>query len=586
MILVYNSRLLVFTTIVLKMTKKLPLSKNLFTFLILCGLTLFSSQAQAQDTTTVIEDAKNALLDSTRVWPPDSLGRRTPYGTVEGFLEAATLEDYQTAILYFKGDAKLKKETDRIKLAQAFRKLIEENGSILPYSRLSDKIEGHKDDNLSPELERIGEATVNDKTFDLLLEHTADKDGAPIWLFSTQTLLNVPTDTLKVQEATLIEKVSPNTLLETKWGAVPVAHWLAILILIILAYFVAGFITMAIVYIIPLVWRKAREEATAGIIQSFVRPIQIYLGVWFFVMASRQIGISLLIRQRLSDLTIIVGFVAVLLLFWQLVDFISNLSEKRLRLRSNHSGVSAVLFLKRAAKVALVILGILIILDTFGFNVTTWLTALGIGGIALALGTQKTVENLVGSVTIIADHPVRVGDFCKAGDVTGTVEEIGMRTTQIRTNARTIVSIPNGELSSTKIENFAPRDKFLFSPVFGLRYETTPDQIRYLLVEIREVLRSHPKMDPNVARVRFVSFGADALNLEVFAYIMTRDINEFLEIQEELLLKIMDVVEAGGTGFAFRSQTVYLAQDSGVSEEKSKAAEERVKAWRDAGDAE
>ena len=557
--------------------KKTRLIDNLFAFLTLCGLVLFSSQVQAQVTSTITNDAQNTGPDSTRVWPLDSLGRRTPYGTVEGFLKAATSEDYKTAVLYFKTDKKFKKETDRIKLAQAFRKLIEDHARILPYSRLSKEIEGHKDDNLSPELERIGEATVNDKTFDLLLEHTVDKDGAPIWLFSSQTLQNVPLDTVQVKETTLIERVSPKTLLETKWGTVPVAHWLAIVIIIILAYFIAGFITRAMVYIIPLLWRKAREEATAGIIQSFVRPIQIYLGVWFFVVASRQIGISLLIRQRLSDVTIIVGFVAVLLLLWQLVDFISNLSEKRLRLRGNHSGVSAVLFMKRAAKVALVIMGILIILDTFGFNVTTWLTALGIGGIALALGTQKTVENLVGSVTIIADHPVRVGDYCTAGNVSGTVEEIGMRTTQIRTGARTIVSIPNGELSSTKIENFAPRDKFLFSPVFGLSYETTPDQIRYLLVEIRKVLRSHPKMDPKVARVRFISLGADALKIEVYSYIMTRDNDEFLEIQEELLLKIMDVVEASGTGFALRSQTVYLAQAPELSDEKSKAGEKTSK---------
>jgi MscS family membrane protein len=562
--------------------KKTRLSGNLFTFLILCGLILFSSKTQAQDATTVIDSAKNALLDSTRVWPPDSLGRRTPNGTVEGFLRAVAAKDYNTAVLYLNVNSTKKKKDQNVRLAQTFGSLIEEKGRILPYSRISEEIEGHKDDNLSPELERIGEATVGDKTFDLILEHTRDKDGSPIWLFSSQTLLNVPVDTVQVQEATVIEKVSPHSLLETKWGAVPVAHWLAILIIIILAYFVAGFITRAIVYIIPLVWRRAREEATAGIIQSFIRPIQIYLGVWFFVVASRQIGISLLIRQRLSDVTIIVGFIAVLLLFWQLLDFISNLTERRLRYRGNHSGISALLFLKRAAKVALVVLGILIILDTLGFDVTTWLTALGIGGIALALGTQKTVENLVGSVTIIADRPLRVGDFCKAGDVTGTVEQIGMRTTQIRTGARTIVSIPNGELSSTKIENFAPRDKFLFNPIFGLRYETTPDQIRYLLVEIREILKAHPKMDPNVARVRFISLGADALNLEVFAYIMTTDNDEFLEIQEELLLKIMDVVEASGTAFAFRSQTVYFAQDPGVSEEKSKSAEEKVKSWRDA----
>jgi MscS family membrane protein len=224
------------------------------------------------------------------------------------------------------------------------------------------------------------------------------------------------------------------------------------------------------------------------------------------------------------------------------------------------------------------------VLSTFGFNVSTWLAALGIGGIALALGTQKTVENFVGSVTLIADHPVHVGDFCKAGDVVGTIEQIGMRTTRIRTGDRTVISIPNGEFSSMKIENFAPRDKFLFDPVLGLRYETTPDQIRYLLVTLRSMLYAHPKVNPDPARVRFAGFGPDALRLEFWVYINTTSNDEFLEVQEDLLLRIMDIVNASGTGLAFPSQTLYLAKDDGVSTEKTANAEAQVKQWREAGE--
>ena len=564
--------------------KKLLFTHKPYPYLLICCFLLFSNHILAQGKSVSNDSAKNAQADSTKVWPPDSLGRSTPRGTVEGFLKAAATENYDNAILYLNFDANIRKVQDQIKLARALQNTIEKNGRIYPYSRISGDTEGRKDDNLNANMDIVGEATINDKTFDIILEQITNKEGSPIWLFSSQTIQNIPIATAEVKEKTIIEKLFPNYLLEKHWAAIPVAHWLAVLILIVLAYFVGGLITKTIVFIIPLVWRKAREEATAGIVQSFVRPIQLYLGVWFFVVASRQIGISILIRQRLSDLTILVGLTAILLLLWQLLNFITNLSERRLRMRGNHSGVSALLFLKRAAKVALVVLGILILLDTFGFNVTTWLTALGIGGIALALGTQKTVENLVGSVTIIADHPIRVGDFCKAGDVSGTVEQIGMRTTQLRTGERTIVSIPNGELSSSKIENFAPRDKFLFSPTLGLRYGTTTDQIRYLLVEIKAVLRAHPKMDPNAARVRFVALTADALNIEIFSYILTRDFDEFLEIKEELLLKIMDVVEASGTGFAFPSQTLYFAKDQRVSEEKSKAILEKLKHRDDPGD--
>lgn len=199
-------------------------------------------------------------------------------------------------------------------------------------------------------------------------------------------------------------------------------------------------------------------------------------------------------------------------------------------------------------------------------------------------GCTKTVENFVGSVTLIADQPVRVGDFCKVGDTVGTVEQIGMRSTRIRTLNRTVVTIPNGQFSSETIENYAHRDRFWFQTVLDLRYETTPDQIRFLLVELRSVLYAHPKVHPEPARVRFTGLGAASLNLEVFCYITAVNFDEFLEVREDLLLRIMDVVAESGTDFAFPSQTLYFAKDKGLSKEKSQQAEEKVRKWKEAHD--
>ncbi|MBG6233686.1 MscS family membrane protein [Pedobacter sp. CAN_A7] len=543
-------------------------------FLLLC-----SNFSQAQDTTSVTD---SSIINKAPVWPADSLGRRTPRGTVEGFLKAATSQKFIQAQNYLNLDSSFTGDKD--KYVRALQHVIETSGNIYPYSWISNELDGKKDDDLGPELDKVGEITINDKSFDLMLEHLTDSTGAPIWLFSAQTIKSVPIDSIKVAQATLVEKAAPGFLLRNLWAGVPIAHWLGLIVLVVIAYYLAGAITKFLVFFIPLVWRKARQESTAGIIQSFVKPIQLYLGVWLFVVGSRQVGISLLIRQRLSDLTILVGLAAILLLIWQLIDFISKLMEKRMRLRDQTSGVSALLFFRRTAKVALVILGMLAILDTLGFNVTTWLATLGIVGIALALGTQKTVENLVGSVTLIADHPIRVGDFCKAGDVTGTVEQIGMRTTQIRTGERTVVSIPNGDFSSMKIENFAPRDKFLFASTFGMRYETTPEQIRYLLVALRSMLYAHPKVDPAPARVQLVGLGAHSIDIEIWTYISTRNNDEFMEIREDLLLRIMDIVAESGTDFAFPSQTLYFAKDKGISEEKTAAATASVKQWRKSND--
>lgn len=273
-----------------------------------------------------------------------------------------------------------------------------------------------------------------------------------------------------------------------------------------------------------------------------------------------------------------------MLLLWQLVDTLTKFTQRRLSLRGNQAGVSAILFLRRAVKIALIVIGIIAALDTFGFNVTTGLAALGIGGIALALGAQKTVENFVGSVTLIADQPVRIGDFCKVGEILGTVEQIGMRSTQIRTNDRTIVTIPNGEFAALKIENFAHRDKFFFHPIFRIRLDATPDQIRYLLVELRAILYAHPKVNPQPARIRFIEITTDALKLEVFAYINAIDFDRFLEIQEDIYLRMLDVIKASGTDLALPSQTVYLGKDQRPSPEQAEAIKSTVDAWRKTND--
>jgi len=194
------------------------------------------------------------------------------------------------------------------------------------------------------------------------------------------------------------------------------------------------------------------------------------------------------------------------------------------------------------------------------------------------------VENVFGGITLIVDQPVRVGDFCRFGDRVGTVEEIGLRSTRVRTLDRTVVAIPNAEFAALHLENFAPRDRIWLHTTLGLRYETTPDQLRHVLVELRALLYAHPRVDPAPARVRLIGFGAYSLDVEVFAYVRTSSFDEFLAVREDLYLRFMDVVAASGTGFAFPSQTLYVASDAGMDHERADAAEARVREWRARGD--
>lgn len=162
-------------------------------------------------------------------------------------------------------------------------------------------------------------------------------------------------------------------------------------------------------------------------------------------------------------------------------------------------------------------------LAQFDYPVGTLLAGLGIGGIAVALAAQKTVENLIGSVAIGIDKPFRVGDAVKIDDLEGTIEEVGLRSTRIRTAERSVVSIPNGKLADMRTESFAPRDRFRFSATVGLAYSTTAAQLEAIVGEIEAWFRAQPKIWKDTIYARFIELGESALNIEVMAWFVTID---------------------------------------------------------------
>jgi MscS family membrane protein len=181
---------------------------------------------------------------------------------------------------------------------------------------------------------------------------------------------------------------------------------------------------------------------------------------------------------------------------------------------------------------------------------------------------------------VLGDEAIRVGETCRFGDRIGTVEDISLRSTRIRTPERTELSIPNGSLATMNIENFSRRDKVLFNTNIRVRLETSPDQVRYLLAEVRKLLYEHPKVETEGARIRFVGFEEGALTLEIFSYILTRDFADFLAIREDLLLRIMDIIESSGTELAFPSRTLYLGRDAGLDRDRASHAIRQVEQWR------
>lgn len=537
------------------------------------------AEAQLPPQTENTEESPEAVMPE---WPADSLGRRNPRGTVYGFIQAVSDSNYTRAAQYVHFSQRYNNQR-KARVVVTLHHLLDQSGNIMPYSWISDEPGGRLNDDLAPDLDQVGTLEVNGETIALMVEETKDAEGAPVWLISAETVKTLAT--LRVTHELLpVNKILPQWLEQMRWAGVAAGQWLILVILAVVAYLIARALTAIAWMLIPKIWPDAAGQPTAGIIRAFGPPVRLCVALGLFLVAGQQLGISIIIRQRFSDATVVFGLAVLLLLLWRLNDFITAFTEKRLASRRRPSALSAVLFFRRVAKIAIVAFGIIFLLTAIGVDITTGLAALGIGGLALALGAQKSIENFVGSVMLIADQSIRVGDFCKVGDTLGTVEAIGMRSTSIRTLDQTIVSIPNGELSSNTIENFSPRKKYRFFSVLGLRYETTPDQMRYVLVEIRAIFYAHPKVDPDPARIRFIELGSTSLNLEIFAYINARDFDDFMEIREDLFLRIMDVVKESGTGFALPSQTLYLARDKGVSEEKKKHAEANVRQWRKNGE--
>jgi MscS family membrane protein len=249
---------------------------------------------------------------------------------------------------------------------------------------------------------------------------------------------------------------------------------------------------------------------------------------------------------------------------------------------SGQIGTGSLLVLgRRVIKVLLFTIVLFVVLAALGFRITPVLAGLGIGGIAVALAAQKTIENFIGGVSVLSDQVIRVGDLCRFGDKMGHIEDIGLRSTRIRTLDRTELSIPNGAVANMNVENFSLRDKIMVKTSFGLRYDTTVDQLRCTLADVRRVLYSHPLVETDSARARFNGFAASALEIEMFFYVITPHYGDYAAAKEDVLLRVMETVEANGVRFAFPSQTVYLTRDSAGDHARAADAARRVSAWKE-----
>lgn len=519
----------------------------------------------------------NEAKKSTQNPPTDPLGRETPNGTLFGFLQAMQGGNYLTAAQFLQMSP-AKRARDGEEAAKELKALLD--GAFVGSLRtISTNPEGTVQPGLPPDREKVGTLSVDDSEADVILVRVTDPSVGKIWLFSADTLGKVP-DLYKLLEAHQVESHVPSALVKTQFLGMSVWLWLALIVAVPVAAGLAWVLIELVIFPIML-WRGFRKQPQLAHWRRISPPLWLVLGVTIHRVMVGYISLPLLHRHYYFITARVVFTIGV---GWLALRVVARVMEQ-LRLRAIARGStgtgSLVLLGQRILKVVVVLFAGLAVLGALGFNLTTALAGLGIGGLAIGFGAQKTIENLFGGISLLGDEVIRVGDACNFNGRVGTVEDISLRSTRIRTVERTELSIPNGTLATMNVENLSRRDKFLFNPTLGLRPETTPDQLRFVLSQARRMLYQHPKIETASARIRLAALDQGWPALEVFTYIVTRDGAEFTAIREDILLQLMTIVHDAGTSFTFPSQNVYLGRNPGIDSEKAAQAEAKVREWRE-----
>jgi MscS family membrane protein len=500
--------------------------------------------------------------------PADSLGRETPYGTVFGFLEAAQSGNYSIAAQYLQMSP-ARRQSEGEALAQKLKSVMDHAfaGSL---KHISTQPEGTPQEGVPPDRQKLGTMSSGDVEAELDLVRVNDPNAGKIWIFPSDTLAKVP-ELYDQVEARQVETRLPSWLVKHQLSGMALWQWFALILLIPVAA-AAGWLLLVILGL-PLRW-LAERHGQPELVQwrSVSGPAWLLAGTAVHGILARYLGMPLLQRHYYEQATAVAAIVGANWILWRVIRWSLQRVRNRALMRGNSGTGSLMLLGERIIKAMVFLMGVFFILSVLGFNMSTALAGLGIGGLAIGFGAQQTIANLFGGVSVLGDEVIRVGDVCRFGDRTGTVEDIGLRSTRVRTEERTLLAIPNGTVATINVENLSRRDKILFKTVLGLHLDTSTDHLRYVLAEIRGVLEKHPKVEKSTIRVRLTELASASINVELVCYVMTRDFNEFAEAREQLLLNIMNFVEDSGTTLASPSQTLYLNQNSGIDKNQTSEA--------------
>ena len=496
------------------------------------------------------EEEVERLVEEKEQSDPKAINARTtPLSSLLGMRKAMKQSDFKRASEFM--DLRyLPEELDEYtpeKLVEALSYVWGQQ-NIINVTAMSDEPEGHLDDGLPSYRDQVGLITISTGEIPIYLQRVPDGRGGKVWKLSNATVAQIPQMWEELgysPVATYFKEILPTFKFMgmDNWQVVATALFFA------LAWPLAALassLLMRIALLIP-------NRFPLGIAHFFKGPMRFFLFVLIARVMVNMLGLSLTARVLMESSG--VDYIAYTVLFLGLISLIRDYQIRKLQYAGRAQYAALLKPMTTIIKVVLVVLIALFWADSAGYNMSTILAGLGVGSLAVALAAQKTLENLIGAITLYVARPVGPGDFCRFGTVVGTVEEIGLRSTTIRTLNRTLVVIPNSVFSSVDIENYSVRDRIRFYQELRLKL-VTPEQLTDALQQLRKLFTDKKEVMDETVSIRFFHIDDATAVLRLDAGVDTSDYQMFLAVAEELNLGIVKVVRDAGATFSGPSKSI------------------------------
>jgi MscS family membrane protein len=516
----------------------------------------FSQETFAQERQDQTASTAASAAQQVDKGPEDALGRGNPRGSIVGYLTKASELKFDQAAEYLdmRNLPSKVRAIGGTELARQLNHVISRAVWLDDYS-VSDRAEGAKGDGLPDYRDLLLTIPLGDEQVPIWLQRVPRGDGEMIWKISNRSVARIPELYDEYSYSPPVERIRKWFPEDASFLGIEAFKWFIVVVVAILcwpAFYLLG-------WILARIFSSPRKESYPHVKRFFTGPM-VLIGILVVIgEVIQDLGLSAY-AQRMAD-AYTISTIAIVWALWALINIYRNFHQQRMVAQDRPGAAKLLRPLTALVKMAVLVFGLLFWLGNIGVNITTVLAGLGVGGLAVALALQKPIEDMMGALTIFSQMPMRVGDLVKYGEFLGVVEDIGLRTTRIRTLTNTVVSIPNSRVAYVELENLSYREKIRYWPTLRLRYDTPPEKIRRVSERILDMLQSSDRVYDEPIRVRLTDFAEDAILIKIHCFMKTTSFPESLEFSEDLNYQVMTILAEEEVQFALPGRSLYMEGD-------------------------